>query len=102
MASLLKFGYESCTAVIVQWDDGRHTLSNVHSEDRGNGHATVLLEIVTEYADENGMDLLLVALPCGDNPPMDSLQLKAFYERFGFVAFDDKKTYYIEMQRKAL
>jgi ribosomal protein S18 acetylase RimI-like enzyme len=101
MPFVTRFGYESATAIVIDMEDGRYILSSVNSEDRGNGHATILLEIITEYADERGMDLKLVAVPCGDDPPMDSLQLKAFYERFDFVAFDESRTYYIEMERKA-
>lgn len=95
-----EFNYESCSAVLIFWEDGRVFLSNVFSKERRNGHATVLLEILTEYADENMLDLSLRVMAYGEEPRPNSVQLKAFYERFGFVAEDPTRVEYIHMHRK--
>lgn len=77
----------SCT-VVHEGDQGK--LIRVYSKTRGQGHATALLTSVCEWADENGINLNLIAMGYGGpvQTMLDPMQLRAFYEKFGFVALD--------------
>lgn len=80
-----EFHYEgaSCEVTIV---DGRGLVHRLYSKTRGQGHAKGLLTAVTEWADENGLELFLRAQPYGGpvQTMLDMNQLIKLYERFGF------------------
>jgi hypothetical protein len=65
-------------------------------DDRRKRLGTMLLNMVCQEADANGITLLLTARAVGDDGellhgPRDA-QLVAFYERFGFVQLQDTPT----------
>lgn len=84
-----EFRYESasCEVMIVS---GRGIVHRVYSQTRGRGHATRLLQQVTEWADENDLELYLRAQGYGGpvQTMLDNNQLIKFYERHGFVRDD--------------
>jgi GNAT superfamily N-acetyltransferase len=80
-----EFRFESATCE-VQVKDGRGLVMRVYSKHRGRGHARGLLRLVTEWADENGIELYLRAQGYGGptQTMLDNNQLIKFYESFGF------------------
>lgn len=78
--------YESASARIKQ-KNGKYILTNVVAQERGLGHGRKLMELVSEYADGNQIDLELIASPSRTMPTNTILaydQLVAFYHKFGF------------------
>ena len=84
-----EFRYESasCEVMIVS---GRGMVHRVYSQTRGRGHANRLLQQVTEWADENDLELYLRAQGYGGpvQTMLDNNQLIKFYEKHGFVRED--------------
>lgn len=68
----------------------------VSAEDRRKHYATMLMNLVCQEADANGITLLLLVHPFGGlgpdgpvEPPMSEPQLIHWYERFGFNVLQD-------------
>ena len=84
-----EFEYESasCEVTIVS---GQGLVHRVYSKDRGKGHANGLLRRVTEWADENDLELFLRAQAYGHpvQTILDNNQLIQFYGKFGFERTD--------------
>lgn len=78
--------YESTSVeIFMDWDKRVGRLSNLFSVVRGNGYASKLLNDICDWADENRIDLWLVAKPFGvPRGALDQNQLIDFYEKFGF------------------
>lgn len=89
-----EFKYESarCTVTVVG-ENG--LLSHVYSRTRGQGHATVLLTNVIEWADKNGLQLHLYVRGYGGpvQTMLSNSQLELFYGKFGFVRADEYDTF---------
>lgn len=87
-----KFNYESATAQLNFYDDGLVTLSHVYSKKRGLGHATGVVRLVTEFADEKGIDLTLQVRRYGHTDMLSpsNEQLIEFYSKFGFNRLRDR------------
>lgn len=81
----VSFMYENASLSLTLWGDGTAALSSLYSQTRRKGHATGLMQMVTEFADANGLKLMLTAAPYSTDGPNHG-QLVAFYERFGFRA----------------
>lgn len=81
------FESASCEVTIVM---GRGLVHRVYSQVRSRGHAKGLLRRVTEWADENDLELFLRAQGYGGptQTMLDANQLIKFYESFGFVRED--------------
>jgi len=97
-----EFKYESasCDVVIRK---GVAKVLYVYSKHRGRGHAKGLLRRVTEWADENGLELTLTAQGYGGpvQTMLDQNQLIKFYESFGFERADDEgRMTHVEMIRR--
>jgi GNAT superfamily N-acetyltransferase len=61
-------------------------LSSLFSVTRNQGYATALMNMMCDWADENGVYLWLVAKPYGTpHGTLNPAQLINFYERFGFT-----------------
>jgi GNAT superfamily N-acetyltransferase len=81
----ISFMYETATVSLIDWGDGTGSVSSLYSQTRRQGHATGLMRILIDYADANGIKLMLTADPYSeDGPNLD--QLITFYEGFGFRA----------------
>lgn len=80
-----KYGTASCEIFLVKEDEG--LVHRVYAKDRRKGHATGLMELVTTWADENGIDLFLRVQAYGH--PVQTIlsneRLIQFYESFGFA-----------------
>lgn len=74
-------------------------LSSLKSYDRQKGHATALLTMVTEFADDELLDIKIYVRPYGKRPGLNQSQLVNFYKKFGFE-FDDLNRIPISMVRK--
>ena len=86
----MDFHYKSATCRLAIHGDGNADVTHVYSIQRGKGHASGLLRLVTEYADSNDLQLYLLSRGYGGPvqtmlPPDDLIQ---FYEKFGFVILD--------------
>lgn len=68
----------------------------VRSEDKRKGHATSLMQIICQEADDNDMLLMLGVNPFADG--MDETQLIEWYKKFGFEVFQTEPA--ILMARK--
>lgn len=99
ITDIISFTHESASADLILWGDGSASLIDVYSTDRGKGHVTKVLGKVKSYADENRINLILIAESHGDEPRPTTLQLKALYEKFDFVAVDEDATAFIQMKR---
>lgn len=78
--------YESASARIKK-KGRKYIVTDVWASERGQGHGTGLMKLVSEYADGNRMDLELIALPSRTAPIQTILnheQLVEFYRQFGF------------------
>jgi GNAT superfamily N-acetyltransferase len=86
MTKEVRFNYEKATAKLVMWDESNATVSNVFSINRGKGHGTRLMQMIVNYADEKGLDLVLEAQPYGyaDKMSPNTAGLRAWYVKFGF------------------
>lgn len=83
---IVHFSYERATCRLTVWNKKQATLSNLYSVKRGRGHAKSVLQLVIDYADANGLTLLLeVRRFGGDHLCPDNSGLKALYSKFGFV-----------------
>lgn len=67
------------------------TRINVPWEYRGQGYGTKILNMILEEADQEGVDLYLVASSSGS---MDDDELEAWYRRHGFH-HDGRHSYYM-------
>jgi hypothetical protein len=82
-----KFKRASCNVVIPQsvpphLRDQVREIVSMHSEDKGKGHATELLEGICTEADVNAMTLMLMVRAYGDG--MSELSLCQWYGKHGF------------------
>lgn len=78
--------YESAS-VRIKEKNGKYILTNLIALERGLGHATRLMERVSEYADVQRIDLELIASPSRLLPINTILtheELVIFYHKFGF------------------
>lgn len=89
MAKTIKFKHISATCILVVWGDGKASLGDVYSADKGKGHATQMLNEVIRYADEKKLTIVSAAEPYGEEPRLNLPQLIRFYEKFGFVFMDN-------------
>ena len=72
--------------IFMDSKDNSGRLSNLFSVTRNRGYATGLLNMICDWADENGVYLWLVAKPYGTpRGTLDPVQLVNFYKRFGFT-----------------
>jgi GNAT superfamily N-acetyltransferase len=71
--------------------DGKVMLSNLYSRVPGKGYGTDVMKKAVEYADKNGLTIVLVvgryAYP--DGRGLDNDQLVEFYKKFGFTVAED-------------
>ena len=97
------FMFDSATAKLAVYDDETAYLSNVFSRRRGLGHASKVMNMVTDYADEHGLYLYLEAKQYGysDSKALRNEDLVVFYEKFGFIRIGNSPEK-IEMYRHSL
>jgi len=89
--------YKTASCRLVDWEDGRVTLSSLHSEERNQGHATVLMQQMVDYFDNQNLTALLDAKPYGKRKDgLSTAQLITFYEKFGFKTVDNVKMVLME------
>lgn len=76
---------------LAHMHDDRVMLSNLFSRIPGKGHGTDVMKKAVEYADQNGLTIVLVvgryAYP--DGRGLDNKQLVEFYKKFGFTVVED-------------
>lgn len=79
--------HESAEVVLKVWSkDGKYAIVNgLLSMERGEGHATALMQRVTDYADKHDITLTLVAKRFGWPMGPDNTYLVHFFEKFGFM-----------------
>jgi len=78
------FKYESASVMVTAMED-HYWISHLYSIVPQKGHATELMTMVTQWADENQVTLILEARQYGNVHGLTTSQLKAFYEKFGFT-----------------
>lgn len=76
--------HESATVKLVHWNKDVVSLTNLYSKERRKGHATELMKIVCQLADNEGFLLQLVPGRYGHPIGPDNAVLIKFYESFGF------------------
>ena len=78
--------FESASARIKERDD-LFILCDVYARKRGLGHGKGVMQLVTEYADSEGLELVLQvrAYSTVGKDVLTNEQLFEFYKRFGFV-----------------
>ena len=82
----ISFRHASARCDLALFRDGTYSLVNLHSRDRGRGHAKALLRKVCDYADENDITMRLTVQAY--SPPdrgLTNAQLEVLYSRYGFV-----------------
>jgi len=99
MTTVNCMSYESASVKVVDWGNGRNTLSNLHSIDRRKGHARALLEMICQKADEADQTLILEARQYGHPIGPDNATLVAFYESLGFELVAPENKHYLYMER---
>jgi GNAT superfamily N-acetyltransferase len=97
----IDFAYRSASLTFTVWDGTHASMSNVYSVERGKGHATKLIGIVTKYADDNGLNIFTAAQSFGEGG-LTTGQLRIFYEKFGFIVQNDTDPEWIEMERSCI
>lgn len=83
---IVKFQHESASAQFQYVDKDVVFLNNLWSEERGQGHASELMNKIVTYADQNQLTIIIIAQRYG-NPNRSALnnrQLEEFYVKFGF------------------
>lgn len=87
----VKFRSNSSSCDLVSVDADYYVLKNLRSESRGQGHATELLTKVVEYADAHHL-IIFLQVQSNDRPvrgALTNVQLRRFYEKFGWVLDPD-------------
>lgn len=83
--------HESASAVLKKHEseDSRYEVTRVYAGKRQIGHGTGLMESVTKFADNNGLELYLTVRPYKSvaDKVMDRPLLVKFYRKFGFETF---------------
>lgn len=97
---VIEFNHLSASLKLTIWDAKNASLSDVYSAEKGKGHATKLLGKVMNFVDESGVTIFTAAEAYGSEPRLSNAQLKAFYEKFGFVVVNEDDPNWIEMERK--
>lgn len=87
----LTFRYGGASARVIALDKFTYAVSNVWSKTRHQGHASVVMSDICEFADANDITLRLVVQRYGytDASAMDNPTLMKFYAKFGFVEDSD-------------
>lgn len=84
------FRLKSAQVTVTHGDDNTAKLSSLYAQERGRGHASDLLRIVTDWADDNRISLWLEVQRYGDpHGGLDNSQLIRLYEKFGFDVLED-------------
>lgn len=91
MERLLIFSYESARADLRRIAPKAYRLQSVYSEVRRRGHASGLMRLIVEFADKNGLILILVAQEYGRDRGMSPSQLEEFYSKFGFEIMHERQ-----------
>lgn len=83
----IPFSYESATGCInVICSSPKEAFVNaVYSRERRQGHASVLMQMIVDHADDHDYILHLTVQGYGNGVIMDNPSLVEFYARFGFV-----------------
>ena len=86
-----RFGKASCK--LTEHGDGTADLTHVYSQVRGQGQASHLLRLVTDYVDEKDLHVYLRVRGYGGpvNTMLSNQQLVMFYEKFGFRISQDSE-----------
>jgi GNAT superfamily N-acetyltransferase len=77
------FKYETARASLVFEHEGKARVVGVYAEKRGQGHARGLMEMIAYFADQNGIELSLIAQQNSDG--LDNDALIDFYGKFDFM-----------------
>ena len=87
----LTFRHGGASARVIALDKFTYAVSNVWSKTRHQGHASVVMDDICKFADEQGATLRLVVQRYGytDAGSMDNPTLIKFYSKFGFVEDSD-------------
>lgn len=76
-------------SVKVHQNDNVGVVKSLYSIYRGKGEANALMRMITEFADKNGITLILEAQPFGhpEQTALNRVQLENFYRNHGFKTF---------------
>ncbi|OQA41235.1 MAG: hypothetical protein BWY50_01869 [Spirochaetes bacterium ADurb.Bin315] len=85
------FIYESATARIRIFQPNQGVVTNVHAGHKRQGHGSKVMQLITEYADANQLNLVLIVQGYGRAETMSNKELEAFYAKFGFAKVLDNK-----------
>lgn len=78
------FKHESASVMVTPAED-HYWISHLYSIVPRKGHATVVLQKVVDWADENELVLKLTAKQYGNVHGLTTKQLHTFYQKFGFT-----------------
>lgn len=78
------YRYKSASLSLTEINPTTYRLHNLRSAVLAHGHASALLQIVIDWADEQGVDIQLVVQGYGRHGILNNKQLVAFYEKYGF------------------
>lgn len=96
-----EFKFESARATVFVSTDRTVAVSRVLSSKPGQGHGTILMQQICEWADKNGLILWLEVqrFHYSKSRAPSNEQLVAFYRKFDFEIVDDGRSP-IMMDRK--
>lgn len=94
------FREASARCKLVDWGNGRATVSDLYATERRQGHARALLTHICEWADRKGTTLIITAGPYGDDPKPTVEELLVFYESLGFEQLIKGSKVHTYMERK--
>lgn len=77
--------YESASVKLIHWQEQMVTITNLFAKERRKGHATELMKMVCNIADDKGYIMQLVPGQYGHPIGPGNDVLIKFYESFGFV-----------------
>lgn len=100
MDDTIRFRHEGASLKIdrVPPSKNTYTIRNFWSQRKRQGHGQAVLKLTTDFADEHGLTLLLVAQRYGRGGMTDE-QLRDFYHRNGFRQLTGTKGGLIHMIR---
>jgi GNAT superfamily N-acetyltransferase len=96
----IPFVFGQASALINMIDADLGIVNNVYSKQKRMGHAGCLMTDIVNWADSNGVTLLLSAQAFEARDALTNEQLVEFYARYGFVRERDIAPWPARMRRE--
>lgn len=89
MAKTKLFQYQTASVRLIIWGNGSATVQSLYAVKRRDGQGRKVMEMLIDFADENGLSLILSVGQFGTpEQALDNEGLIKFYESLGFVKWD--------------